>query len=291
VALLAYTVGDRGYRTVEKVADPSHVAKPIFHDLLPAIMPDPSVFRFLFTPRIVILRLGPPINPTMNKILLTLTAGLFCIAVTLEAAEDIKIKYAMAAGKDSKPATSFASDTPMICVFFEAAGTKKGDTLRSVWTAVDVGDAAPANTKLDEATVTCDRDNYSNVFTCSVPKGWPVGDYKVEIYNNDKLVAAPEFAITPAGSSFAGTWDTDWGSLTLRQDGTNVIGEYSGQFTGTIEGTVVDGSLKYTWKQTNGEQGSGVFRLADDGNSIRGTWGTKDSADGGEWTGRRASAE
>jgi hypothetical protein len=113
----------------------------------------------------------------------------------------------------------------------------------------------------------------------------------LEIYHKDKLVAAPEFAITPAGSSFAGTWDTDWGSLTLRQDGTNVIGEYSGQFTGTIEGTVVDGSLKYTWKQTNGEQGSGVFRLADDGNSIRGTWGTKDSADGGEWTGKRLSAQ
>jgi len=256
-------------------------------------MPDPSVFRFLFTPRIVILRLGPPINPTMNKILLTLTAGLFCIAVTLEAAEDIKIKYAMAAGKDSKPATSFASDTPMICVFFEAAGTKKGDTLRSVWTAVDVGDAAPANTKLDEATVIYETDNdEEGVFSLSRPtKGWPVGDYKLEIYHNDKLVAAPEFAITPAGNSFAGAWDTNLGPLKLRQDGTSVVGEYSGESAGTIEGKIVNGSLEYTWKQANGQEGSGVFSLRDGGNSIGGTWSTKGSTEGGEWTGKRASAQ
>jgi hypothetical protein len=109
--------------------------------------------------------------------------------------------------------------------------------------------------------------------------------------NQDSLVATTEPATADAGSWFAGTWDTDWGSLTLRQDGMNVVGEFSGESPLTIEGKVVNGSLEYTWKQTNGEQGSGVFRLADDGNSIRGTWGTKDSADGGEWTGRRASAE
>jgi len=207
-------------------------------------------------------------------------------------AEDIKIKYLLAVDGDTKPATSFASDTPEINAFFDTVGTKKGDELRGVWIAVDVGDAAPANTKINEATIISEKDDEEGAFSLTKPtKGWPVGDYKAEIYHNDKLVAAPEFAITPAGSSFAGTWDTNLGPLKLRQDGTNVVGEYSGESVGTIEGKIVNGSLEYTWKQANGQEGSGVFSLEDGGNSIGGTWSTKGSTEGGQWTGKRVSAQ
>jgi len=218
---------------------------------------------------------------------------LAAFVLTSAYAKDIKILCELAVDKDSKAASSFASDTPKIYAFFATVGTKKGDELRSVWIAVDVGDAAPANTKLDEATVIYETDNdEEGVFSLSRPtKGWPVGDYKVEIYHNDKLVAAPEFAITPAGSSFAGTWNTNLGPLKLRQDGTSVVGEYSGESAGTIEGKIVNGSLEYTWKQANGQEGSGVFSLGDGGNSIGGTWSTKGSTEGGEWTGKRASAQ
>ena len=228
--------------------------------------------------------------PIIMKHLIRLLLAAFVL--TSAYAKDIKIACGFAVDENAKDATSFASDTPKIYAFFDTIGTKKGDELRCVFIAVDVGDAVPANTKIDEVTIICERDNQNGSSSFSKPtKGWPVGDYKVEIYHNDKLVAAPEFAITPAGSSFAGTWDTNLGPLKLRQDGTSVVGEYSGESAGTIEGKIVNGSLEYTWKQANGQEGSGVFSLGDGGNSIGGTWSTKGSTEGGEWTGKRASAQ
>lgn len=94
-----------------------------------------------------------------------------------------------------------------------------------------------------------------------------------------------------AADSFAGTWVTNLGPLTIQQDGVKVVGIFSGKLTGTIEGKVVDGRLEYTWKQTNGQWGSGVFRLTDGGQWIKGTWGAGNSKQGAQWTGKRSSSE
>jgi hypothetical protein len=114
-------------------------------------------------------------------------------------AGDVKVESVIALDGDTKPATTFASDVPKLFAFFRTKGTEKGSKLRGVWIAEDVGDAAPANTKIDEATVTGDQDDFHGAFSLSKPdKGWPVGKYKVEIYAGDELVATVKFTITAA---------------------------------------------------------------------------------------------
>jgi hypothetical protein len=131
------------------------------------------------------------------KRLLTLIASIFIFSSAY--ADDVKVESVIAVDADTKPATSFASDTPKLYAFFRSKGTEKGDKLRGVWIAEDVGDAAPANTKIDEATLTGDEDNFHGAFSLSKPgKGWPVGKYKVEIYDEDELVTTVRFAITAA---------------------------------------------------------------------------------------------
>ena len=68
--------------------------------------------------------------------------------------------------------------------------------VKTVWTAVDVGDAAPANTKIDEAELTMDAAGNAH-FTLSQPSSgtWPVGKYKVEIYLDDKLDRTLEYTV------------------------------------------------------------------------------------------------
>ena len=131
------------------------------------------------------------------KRLLTLIASLFILCSAH--AGDVKVEAVIAVDGDTKPATSFASDTPKLHAFFRSKGTVKGGMLRGVWIAEDVGDAAPANTKIDEATITGDGDDFQGAFSLSKPdKGWPVGKYKVEIYNGEELAVTVRFTITAA---------------------------------------------------------------------------------------------
>src|SRR5204863_1514474 len=106
------------------------------------------------------------------------------------------VEAVMAVDKDTKPATTFAADVPKIYAFFKTKGTEKGDKLRGVWIAEDVGDAAPANTKIDETTLTADQEDFYGAFALSRPnKGWPVGKYKIDMYVGDELATTVTFTI------------------------------------------------------------------------------------------------
>jgi hypothetical protein len=112
-----------------------------------------------------------------------------------------KVEAAIAKDKDTKPATTFSADIPKLYAFFRSKGTEKGDKLRGVWIAEDVGDAAPKQTKIDEAMLTADEDDFYGAFSLTKPtKGWPVGKYKVEIYLGDELATTAKFSIK-AGKS------------------------------------------------------------------------------------------
>lgn len=92
--------------------------------------------------------------------------------------------------------------------------------------------------------------------------------------------------------SFAGTFDTDWGKVTLSQSarhvkGTSVYGE-----GGTIDGDITaDGSLNFKWTQKNpATHGIGTFRTSPGG--FTGSWQHTDAKgnpvhDGGSWNGKR----
>lgn len=98
-----------------------------------------------------------------------------------------------------KEVTSFSKDAPKIYAIWKGDAVKKGDKVRSVWIADDVGTAAPKNTKIDEATVTV-ANNPTGNFSLSKPdKGWPVGKYRLELYVGDKLVETLKFTISDDG--------------------------------------------------------------------------------------------
>lgn len=132
---------------------------------------------------------------------------LFAIIATIAVvshshAGEMKVEAAIAKDKDTKPTTSFSSDVPKLYAFFKTHGSEKGDKLRGVWIAEDVGAAAPANTKIDEATMTADEDDFYGAFSLSKPnKGWPTGKYRVEIYSGDELATTVKFTIKTGKSA------------------------------------------------------------------------------------------
>ncbi len=94
------------------------------------------------------------------------------------------------------PTSTFPTIQPVINLVVTVANAPSDTKVKTVWTAVDVGDAAPANTKIDEAEVTLDASGKAH-FTLSLPSSgvWPVGKYKVEVYLNDKLDRTLEYNI------------------------------------------------------------------------------------------------
>jgi hypothetical protein len=94
------------------------------------------------------------------------------------------------------PTTTFSTDQPVIHLVAKVANTPEGTKVKSVWTAVDVGDVAPANTKIAETEIVLNSDGNAH-FTLSIPDTgvWPVGKYKVEVYLNDKLDRTLEYSV------------------------------------------------------------------------------------------------
>ncbi len=130
---------------------------------------------------------------TLLKLIPLVAAAAF---VAQAHAGKFEVEAAIAVDQDTKPTTTFAANVPELYAFFRSTGTHEGDKLRGVWIAVDVGDAAPANTKIDESTLTADQDDFYGAFSLTKPtKGWPVGKYRVDIYNGDELATSVKFTI------------------------------------------------------------------------------------------------
>jgi hypothetical protein len=130
----------------------------------------------------------------MNRIFALLVAVV--ISASVARADDVKVKAVMTTGPQNDPVTSFASDTPKLLAMFKTKGIQSGTKVRGVLIAIDVGDVAPANTKVLEKTLTLDEDTDDGDFAFSKPTNdWPVGEYRVEIYVNDELATTVKFTI------------------------------------------------------------------------------------------------
>jgi len=111
----------------------------------------------------------------------------------------VKITAMTTTGPEDQPTRIFTTDTPKVLALFKTKGAQKGDKLRGVWIADDVGEAAPANTKIDEKTLTVEGDTDDGDFSCTKPtKGWPAGKYHLDIYANDELATTVKFTIGAA---------------------------------------------------------------------------------------------
>lgn len=67
--------------------------------------------------------------------------------------------------------------------------------LKVVWTAIDVGDAAEPNTKIEETEVMVDGSRNIDFTLTPNQETWPAGTYKVDIYLNDKLDRTLNFSV------------------------------------------------------------------------------------------------
>jgi hypothetical protein len=93
--------------------------------------------------------------------------------------------------------TTFTADIPKIYVRWQGKTLKKGDEIRAVWIAEDVGDAALPNYKVAETSKTATEARSFGTFTLSKPhKSWPVGKYRLELYVGSELVETLRFTIS-----------------------------------------------------------------------------------------------
>ena len=130
----------------------------------------------------------------MKRTLAFLIGMMICASVARGG--DVKVKAVMTTGPKDEPTTIFTAETPKVLALFKTKGAQKGDKLRGVWIAED---AAPANTKIDEQTLTLEGDTDDGDFSCTKPnKGWPAGKYHVDIYANDELATTVKFTIEAA---------------------------------------------------------------------------------------------
>jgi hypothetical protein len=131
------------------------------------------------------------------SVVVALVVPLICLSVVK--AGTVSVKVRMTAGPQDPPSTTFASNTPKLYAIFKTEGAKAGDKIRGVLIAEDVGDVAPANTKVLETILEMDGDTETGDFTFSKPtNGWPVGKYRVKIYVNDELATTANFTIKAA---------------------------------------------------------------------------------------------
>ena len=133
----------------------------------------------------------------MKRTFAGLLGTMICLSIAYAA--DPTIVATTATGTDAPATTAFARDTPAVFALLSMEGVLKGDKLRAVWIADDVGDAAPAHTKIAEKTMTMEGVPNEGSFSCTKPsKNWPAGKYHVDIYANDKLITTARFTVEGA---------------------------------------------------------------------------------------------
>jgi len=131
------------------------------------------------------------------SVVVALVVSLICLSVAK--AGDVSVKVRMTTGPKDPPSTTFGSNTPNLYAIFKTEGAKAGDKIRGVLIAEDVGDVAPANTKVLETILDIEGETEAGDFSFSKPtNGWPVGKYRVEIYLNDELATTAKFTIKAA---------------------------------------------------------------------------------------------
>ncbi len=104
-------------------------------------------------------------------------------------------------------------------------------------------------------------------------------------------IAAALAATAQAAPSFAGTWETTYGEMTLAQQGNQVSGYYTSEGERcTVEGQVSGARMTFTYREPRAA-GEGWFELDASGRKIAGQWRPSDRATWDVWVGTRQAAE
>ncbi len=95
-----------------------------------------------------------------------------------------------------EPTTTFSPEDPSINVAFKVTNVPPGSRLKAVWTAVDIGDAAPPNLELDESVLVVTGSAPGTFRLSRGPRPWPAGDYRVDLYLDDELVTTLAYKVS-----------------------------------------------------------------------------------------------
>ena len=83
----------------------------------------------------------------------------------------------------------FSNATQNIYARWVGHDLRVGAKVRAVWVAENIGDIAPPNYKIDEASAVVTASDANGVFTLSQPEGgWAPGSYRVEFYLDEALI-------------------------------------------------------------------------------------------------------
>ncbi len=111
-------------------------------------------------------------------------------------AADVKVLAYVTSSVGDTARSTLPADTPKIWIIFETKGAKAGDKFRGVLIADHAGHIAPENSKVTEGKITLSGDTSDGGLSFTRPEGgWPVGQYHVEIYINDKLATTAKFTV------------------------------------------------------------------------------------------------
>lgn len=107
-----------------------------------------------------------------------------------------RVSVSFAKDQFGKATTIFSSDSPQICIRWQGQRLRKGDKVKAVWIAENIGEDFPPDYKIDEASATAESQNTHGVFTLARPEvGWAIGEYRVEFYVDDVFVDAEKLKI------------------------------------------------------------------------------------------------
>jgi hypothetical protein len=127
---------------------------------------------------------------------LLVAAALFAVSAAAHAAGGHIGRTALVVDTGSDVQETFAADTPKIVIHIELKDAVVGAKVEAAWIAVKT-DAAPANYKIDAATVTLDNALDEATFGLSKPDaGWPAGTYQVEVSYDGTLEKTVPFSVT-----------------------------------------------------------------------------------------------
>jgi uncharacterized RDD family membrane protein YckC len=97
----------------------------------------------------------------------------------------------------AKPKQAFKPDTAKIFLNAKVLDAAPGTRLRSDWIAVKA-QGAPANYKIDSSEVTTAKGTNQVTFSFSKPTaGWPVGDYRIDLFVDGKPATQVKFMVAP----------------------------------------------------------------------------------------------
>jgi len=105
---------------------------------------------------------------------------------------NIKSARLSANERGSPETTVFKQDDFTVYCIVKLANAPSDTVVKAVWTAVDVEGVAP-NTLIDQSELT--SGDAELTFTLTNDQLWPVGQYKVDLYLNDKLDRTLEYRV------------------------------------------------------------------------------------------------